>query len=178
MAFQRSDQQLRLPTMSRWAKTARKLQIMPSLHWTMHWFRGEICPCRHCRRQCKIFVQRCKFLHFHSFFCVFITKTVEIRWNWRCKSFNLKFRRWKFWTNLMCALIFIISTSILIPKSWKWGPNLPAVNVVSLAVYYSQMWTDTLVTKNNCSLFTSFCSFHRTNWNLKCLKEALVKLSI
>ena len=76
------------------------------------------------------------------------------------------------------ALIFIITTSILIPKSWKWGPNLPAVNVVSLVVYYSQMWTDTLVTKNNCSLFTSFCSFHRTNWHLKCLPEALVKISI
>ena len=155
----------------------------------------------YCRRQCKIFSSGVNFFIFTHFLCFFpikllklgeidgvkfwpivlsvlITKSAKIRWNWRCKSFNLKFRRWKFWTNLMCALIFIISTSILIPKSWKWGPNLPTVNVVSLAVYYSQMWTDTLVTKNNCSLFTSFCSFHRTNWNLKCLKEALFKLSI
>ena len=41
---------------------------------TVMWFnhyhgvcRGEICHCRHCRRLCKFFIQRCKFLHFHSF---------------------------------------------------------------------------------------------------------------
>ena len=54
--------------------------------------RGEICPSRQSRRECKICCQRCKFLHFHSFFVFFLTKTVEIRWNWRCKIFNLKIR--------------------------------------------------------------------------------------
>ena len=41
------------------------------------------------------FCHGCRFLHFHSFFCVFITKTVEIRWNWWCKIFGLKVRRCK-----------------------------------------------------------------------------------
>ena len=55
--------------------------------------RGQIC---HCRWQCKYFASGEKIIRFYSFFCVFITKTVEISWNWRCKSFGLKFRRCKF----------------------------------------------------------------------------------
>ena len=41
--------------------------------------RGGICPSRQSRRECKICCQLCKFLHFHSFFVFFLTKTVEIR---------------------------------------------------------------------------------------------------
>jgi len=40
--------------------------------------RGGICHCRHCRRQCKILVSGVNFSIFTHFFCVFITKTVEI----------------------------------------------------------------------------------------------------
>ena len=42
--------------------------------------RGEICHCRHCRRQCKIFASGENF-SISLIFCVFITKTVEILWN-------------------------------------------------------------------------------------------------
>ena len=58
--------------------------------------RGGICPCRHCRRQCKIFASGVNFFIFTHFLCFFPTKTVEIRWNWRCKIFSLKIRRCKF----------------------------------------------------------------------------------
>ena len=71
--------------------------------------RGEICPSRQSRRECKISCQRCKFLHFHSFFVFFLTKTVKIRWNWRCKIFILKIRRCKILDKFhVCAT--------------KWGP--------------------------------------------------------
>ena len=41
------------------------------------------------------FCQQCKFLHFYLFFCVFITKNIDIKWNWRCNFFTLKIRRCK-----------------------------------------------------------------------------------
>ena len=66
--------------------------------------RGGICPCRHCRRQCKIFASGVNFSIFTHFLCFFPTKTVEIRWNWRCKTFSLKIRRCKFLENSMSAL--------------------------------------------------------------------------
>ena len=59
-------------------------------------YRGGICPCRHCRRQCKSFARGVNFSIFTHFLCFFPTKTVEIRWNWRCKIFSLKIRRCKF----------------------------------------------------------------------------------
>ena len=40
--------------------------------------RGEICHCRHCWRQCKMFASGVNFSIF-TLFCVFITKTVGIR---------------------------------------------------------------------------------------------------
>ena len=46
--------------------------------------RGGICPCRQCRGQCKIFASGVNFSIFTHFLCFFPTKTVEIRWNWRC----------------------------------------------------------------------------------------------
>ena len=57
--------------------------------------RGGICPSRHCRRQCKIFASGVNFSIFTHFFVFFLTKTVEIRWNWWCKIFSLKIRRCK-----------------------------------------------------------------------------------
>ena len=47
----------------------------------LYTLRGEICHCRHCRRQCNIFANEINFSIFTNFFCVFITKTVEIRHN-------------------------------------------------------------------------------------------------
>ena len=40
--------------------------------------RGGICPCRQCRRQCKIFVSGVNFSIFTNLFLCFITKTFEI----------------------------------------------------------------------------------------------------
>ena len=60
-------------------------------YWWSWWCRGEICPCRHCWRQCKIFAIGVNFSIFKHF-SVFITETVQIRWNWRCKSFSQKIR--------------------------------------------------------------------------------------
>ena len=59
------------------------------------YIRGGICPCRHSRRQCKIFASGVNFSIFTHFF-VLVGKTVEIRWNCRCKIFSLKIRRCKF----------------------------------------------------------------------------------
>ena len=59
----------------------RKKRRKEGLSIILHIYSGEICHCRHCRRQCKIFCQWCKFLQKHSFFRVFITKAVEIQWN-------------------------------------------------------------------------------------------------
>ena len=66
--------------------------VVHPLHWSL---RGGICPCRHCRRQCKIFASGVNFSNFTHLFVFFLTKTVEIRWNWRCKIFSLKIRRCK-----------------------------------------------------------------------------------
>ena len=57
--------------------------------------RGEICHCRHCRRQCKFFANGVNFSIFTHLFVFFLTKTVEIRWNWWCKIFSPKIRRCK-----------------------------------------------------------------------------------
>ena len=37
-------------------------------------FRGGICPCRQCRRQCKIFASGVNFSHFFVFFLVKLLK--------------------------------------------------------------------------------------------------------
>ena len=58
-------------------------------------FRGGICPSRQCRRHCKIFASGVNFSIFTHFLCFFLTKTVKIRWNWRCKIFSLKIWRCK-----------------------------------------------------------------------------------
>ena len=39
-----------------------------------------------------------------AMFVFFLTKTVKIRWNWRCKIFSLNIRGVKFWTNFMSGL--------------------------------------------------------------------------
>ena len=63
--------------------------------------RGEIFPCRHCRRQCNIFASRVNvsiFTHFCVFLSLKLLKLIEID--------GVKFLAWKsggvkFWTNLM-----------------------------------------------------------------------------
>ena len=94
-----------------WVSAARKVKyhisvIFPSIfvrypghicNITMYCLcRGGICPCRQYRRQCKIFASGVNFSIFTHFFVFFPTKTVEIRWNWRCKILSLKIRRCKF----------------------------------------------------------------------------------
>ena len=51
--------------------------------------RVEISPSHHPLRQCKIFASSVNF-SVSLIFCVYITKTVEVRWNWQCQSFGLK----------------------------------------------------------------------------------------
>ena len=66
--------------------------------------RGGICPCLQCRRQCKIFACGVNFSIFTHFFVFFLTKTVEIRWNWWCKIFSPKIWRCKFLDKLHVCL--------------------------------------------------------------------------
>ena len=42
-------------------------------------YRGGICPCRQCWRQCKIFASGVNLSIFTHFLCFFFTKTVKIR---------------------------------------------------------------------------------------------------
>ena len=63
----------------------------PNILWTQRWnFSMPSLPAAVLN-----FFQRCKLLHFHSFFVFFLTKTVEIRWKWRCKIFSLEIRQCK-----------------------------------------------------------------------------------
>jgi len=75
---------------------------------SLHAVRGGICPCRQCRRQCKIFASGVNFSIFTHFFVFFLTKTVEIRWNWWCKIFSPKIGRCKILNK------FHVCTSVLI----------------------------------------------------------------
>ena len=63
--------------------------------------RGEICPCRHCRRQCKIFASGVNFSIFTHFLCFFLLKLLKLG-----EIDGVKFLAWKsggvkFWTNSM-----------------------------------------------------------------------------
>ena len=54
--------------------------------------RGEICHCRHCRRQCKFFANRVNFSIFTHFLCLFSPKLLkygEIK--------GVIFLAWNFW---------------------------------------------------------------------------------
>ena len=64
-------------------------------------FRGEICQCRHCRRQCKVFASSVYFSIFTHFLCFFLLKL--LKWG---EIDGVKFFAWKsggvkFWTNSM-----------------------------------------------------------------------------
>ena len=40
--------------------------------------RGGVCPCRHCRRQCKIFASGVNFSIFTHFLCFFLLKLLKL----------------------------------------------------------------------------------------------------
>ena len=68
------------------------------------------------------FCQRCKFFHFHSFFVFFLTKTVEIRWNWRCKIFSLKIRRCKVWDKFhVCSCYWVAQFYWVESDTWPYS---------------------------------------------------------
>ena len=72
-------------------------------HWPRS--RGGICPCRHCRRQCKIFASGVNFSIFTHFLCFFLLKLLKVG-----EIDGVKFLAWKswgvkFWTNSMSAKI-------------------------------------------------------------------------
>ena len=63
--------------------------------------RGGICPCRHCRQQCKIFASGVNFSLFTHFLCFFPLKLLKLG-----EIDGVKFLAWKsggvnFWTNSM-----------------------------------------------------------------------------
>ena len=115
-------------------------------------FRGGICPCRQCRRQCKIFASRVNFSIFTHFLCFFPpTKTVEKMWNWRCKIFNFKIRRCKFLDKFhvcqppspqhITSLLKKISTEVIHPHVSKLpGLLLLVVLAVHSAVDHQTKW--------------------------------------
>ena len=71
--------------------------------------RVGICPWRQCRLQCKIFASGVNLSIFTHFFVFFLTKSVEIRWNWRCKIFGLKIRWCKiFDKSHVCLLLGLL----------------------------------------------------------------------
>ena len=77
------------------------------------WFRGGICPSRHCRRQCKIFASGVNFSIFTHFLCFFLLKLLKLG-----EIDSVKFLAWKsggvkFWTNSMSVTIIIIIISII-----------------------------------------------------------------
>ena len=56
---------------------------------------------------------------FSLIFCVFITKTVEISWNWQCKSFGLKFWRCKIFDKFhVCGYHYHFMSKSPWPPSW------------------------------------------------------------
>ena len=65
------------------------------IQWKMNFQKGSPTPTPYSLGSSVKFLPVVWISPFSHFFCVFITKTVEIRWNWRCKSFSLKFRRCK-----------------------------------------------------------------------------------
>ena len=102
-------------------------------YWTLY-DRGGICPSRQCRWQCKIFASGVNFSIFTHFFVFFLTKTVEIRWNWWCKIFSPKIRRCKFsdkfhvWKRITC---FASGYSILTSQQWPY---------IAMILYYNAMF--------------------------------------
>ena len=66
--------------------------------------RVGICPCRQCRRQCKIFASGVNFSIFTHFLCFFLLKLLKLG-----EIVGVKFLAWKsggvkFWTNSMSAI--------------------------------------------------------------------------
>ena len=75
--------------------------------------RGGICPCRQCRRQCKIFASGVNFSIFTHFLCFFLLKLLKLG-----EIDGVKFLAWKsggvnFLTNSMSA-------SVLCTSGWKY----------------------------------------------------------
>ena len=64
-------------------------------------FRGEICDCRHCRRQCKIFASGVNFSIFTHFLCFFPLKLLKLGEIDGVKFLTFKSGSVNFWTNSM-----------------------------------------------------------------------------
>ncbi len=95
--------------------------------------RGGICPCRHCRRQCKIFASGVNFSIFTHFLCFFLLKLLKLG-----EIDGVKFLAWKsggvkFWTNSMSAFLLDDFARIVQPYSpgWKaWDAEVKNVKVL------------------------------------------------
>ena len=73
--------------------------------------RGEICPSRHCRQQCKIFASGVNFSIFiHFFVFLSLLKLGEIN---SVKMLALKSNSVKFWSNLISVSYIYLPTTLL-----------------------------------------------------------------
>ena len=93
--------------------------------WKRGTLRGGICPCRHCRRQCKFFASGVNFSIFTHLLCFFLLKLLKLG-----EIDGVKFLAWKsdgvnFLTNSMSALCNIFgndkSRHEICPKSYTAG---------------------------------------------------------
>ena len=82
--------------------------------------RGEICPCRHCQRQCKIFASGVNFSIFTHFLCFFPLKLLKLG-----EIDGVKFLAWKsggvnFWTNSMSVMNNYTLSTVALQMGIKW----------------------------------------------------------
>ena len=68
-----------------------------------HHIRGGICPCRQCRRQCKIFASGVNFSIFTHLLCFFLLKLLKLGEIDGVKFLARKSGSVNFWTNSMSA---------------------------------------------------------------------------
>ena len=94
--------------------------------------RGEICHCRHCRRQCQIFASGVNFSIFTHFLFFFLLKLLKLGEIDGVKFLASKSGNVKFWTNSMsekrysCKILLLVrlyersNCAKLTTTNWKW----------------------------------------------------------
>ena len=94
--------------------------------------KGEICPCRHCRRQCKIFASGVKFTIFTHFFVFLSPKLLTFCEMKGAKFLASKFRRCKFFDKSHVCLSTRWPRLILRwgVEDLHWGPTVIKVLMV------------------------------------------------
>ena len=104
-------------------------------------YRGGICPCRHSRRQCKIFASGVNFSIFTHFLCFFWLKLLKLGEFGGVKFLAWKFGGVKFLTNSM--------------SSWAWG---------SAGSWPAKFWASVLILSKKFLSKKYFLSLGKTFW--------------